>query len=581
MTQTISNESQGAGSPYFGKRAVLLTRVSTPKQIEMYGHAWQEMQIRKLLVEPLGLLLNEERHIIRDTYSGLEYRYREALDTILTMAERQEFDVLCMDVLDRGLGRKALAREIFRMQLRELGIRILTTEPSDHADDDSLEGLIMRFMRGYKAEEEINDLVRRTLGGKRAKAEGRERDGALGQPKIVGNGSRLYGYQWVLNGNGKPIGLDLNCEIVQVDETGEEWTEVKVVRFIFESSEKGLSIRRIAELLNEKHLPPPTVTKGVQIRRRTGVPPWQPSVVGKILKHPAYWGEYLQFRTLTGEKKPGQKLKPRRMAPADHQIIIPVPAIVSKELAERVQTLLPLRQKKASRNNRNPNESLLRAGLVKCGECGGNMSTSRRLQKGSDYIRYICGKHNLVGRCVGCNIPARMVDEAAWQRALEIIRDPSEADAKIKQLTTSNEKIKRREQTRINLAEVRRKQANLRRELSVLAQEGGLDKGTREFFTGQLAILAKQEEEAKKQHEDERAFQQKYNLLQKRIEQFHKRCADWREKLDDPEFNPSYDFKRDACEFFGITAIVYKFGRNPRFEIQARTPSLMSLISSV
>src|SRR5712691_12899478 len=86
---------------------------------------------------------------------------------ILEMAERGEFDLLCMDVLDRGLGRKALARELFRMQLRELGIRILTTDPSDHADDDSLEGMVMRFFKGYKAEGEIKDIVRRTSDGRR------------------------------------------------------------------------------------------------------------------------------------------------------------------------------------------------------------------------------------------------------------------------------------------------------------------------------------------------------------------------------------------------------------------------------
>ena len=78
-----------------------------------------------------------------------------------------------------------------------------------------------------------------------------------------------------------------------------------------------------------------------------------------------------------------------------------------------------------------------------------------------------------------------------------------------------------------------------------------------------------------------RQFQQKYNQLQERIEQFHQRCSEWREKVDDPEFTPTYEFMRDACEFFGITAIVYKFGREHRFEIQARTPSIMSLISSV
>ena len=206
------------------------------------------------------------------------------------------------------------------------------------------------------------------------------------------------------------------------------------------------------------------------------------------------------------------------------------------------------------------------------------MSVSRRLQRDHDYIRYNCGKHNnLLGRCKGCTIPAHIVDDAAWQKAVEIIRDPSVADEKIKELTTRTAQIKRREQTRINLSEVRRKQANLRKELGKLAEEGTLDTGTREFLTGQLTLLAKQEEEARKQLDDERVFQQKYNQLQERIAQFHQRCSEWREKLDDPEFTPDYDFMRDACEFFGITAIVYKFGHNPRFEIQARTPSLMSL----
>src|SRR5947209_18100612 len=105
---------------YHGLRALMLTRVSTPEQEKMFGHTWQEMEIRKKLILPLHLTLDEERHVIHDTYSGLEYRYREALERILEMAERGEFDVLCMEVLDRGLGRKALAREIFRMQLREL-----------------------------------------------------------------------------------------------------------------------------------------------------------------------------------------------------------------------------------------------------------------------------------------------------------------------------------------------------------------------------------------------------------------------------------------------------------------------------
>ena len=128
-------------SKHRGKRAIILTRVSTPDQEKKFSHAAQERQVREKLIRPLGLrIVDEKKHIIHDTYSGLEYRYRKALEDILEMAEREEFDLLCMDVLDRGLG-----------------ISVLTTLESDHADDDSLEGWVMRSIKGYKAEEEIND----------------------------------------------------------------------------------------------------------------------------------------------------------------------------------------------------------------------------------------------------------------------------------------------------------------------------------------------------------------------------------------------------------------------------------------
>jgi site-specific DNA recombinase len=563
---------------YRGLRALLLTRVSTSRQVEMYGHVWQEMQIRKLLIEPFGLLLDENRHIIHDTYTGLEYRYREALDQILTMAANGEFDVLCMEVLDRGLGRKGLPREMFRMQLRELGIRILTTDPDEHSDDDSLVGEMIRLIKGYKAEEEINDLVRRTMGGKRAKASGIEKDGTPGQRKIIGNGSRLYGFKFVLDEHGKPFTIEPNHDVF-LDANGQEWTEVKVVLFVFESSKAGVSVRRIAEILNEKQIPPPSIAKGVKVQGKKGPVVWQPSVILKILRQSAYWGEYRQFHTLTGEKKPGRKTKPRVPAPETDQIIIPVPAIVSKELAETVHHLLPIRQNKASRNNKTPHKSLLRAGFVQCGECGANMTASRRLDRSDDHIFYYCGRRNLVLRCPGASIVAHVVDDAAWQRAIKIIRDPSEVDEKLQQLTASNKLAEQQKQTVSRLAGIRAKQKKLRKNLSELMQAEKLDKGTEEFLSGELFLLAQQEEQARKELANEQALQDKYTQLQDRIAAFHQRCLEWREKLDDAEFILDYDFKRDAVEFFGIHAIVYRYNGGQQFDIEVRPPSIVSLTS--
>ncbi len=55
---------------YRGMRALLLTRVSTAEQAKKYSHDAQERKVREILIEPLGMLLDEDRHVIHDTYSA-------------------------------------------------------------------------------------------------------------------------------------------------------------------------------------------------------------------------------------------------------------------------------------------------------------------------------------------------------------------------------------------------------------------------------------------------------------------------------------------------------------------------------
>jgi DNA invertase Pin-like site-specific DNA recombinase len=303
-------------SQYRGKRALILTRVSTPKQEEKYSHAAQLRQVREKLIIPLGLrVVDEKKHIIHDTYSGLEYRYRKALDDILEMAERQEFDVLCMDVLDRGLGRRALARELFRMQLKELGISILTTQESDHADDDSLEGQIMRFFKGVKAEEEINDFVRRSRDGKREKTLGdAEKPG-----QVLGTGMRLYGYQFVLNEKGVRVGYAPNDTIIYVEADGTECTEAKVVIFIFESAARGVSTHQLARTFNEKGIPTSYAFRGKRNKGMREDSVWQRNTISQILKNTAYYGEYRQFKTVTVGRRPGSNRPMKQKTPEDKQ----------------------------------------------------------------------------------------------------------------------------------------------------------------------------------------------------------------------------------------------------------------------
>src|SRR5437667_7590552 len=165
---------------YRGKRGVVLLRVSTEEQEKKYGLPSQLRSVREKIVSPLGIrILVEEKNIIRDIYTGMEFREREALTKILEMAKRREFDVLIMDVLDR-LGRVGLHREIYRAELLMHGVRILTTKPEEHADDDSLMGQMIRLLHGFKSQGERDDLIRRTQNGKKERV--------LQDHKLLGTG---------------------------------------------------------------------------------------------------------------------------------------------------------------------------------------------------------------------------------------------------------------------------------------------------------------------------------------------------------------------------------------------------------
>jgi len=564
---------------YRGLRALLLTRVSTAEQAKRYSHAAQERVVKEKLINPLGLQLVDT---INDTYSGLEYRYRQTLGDILRMAEEQQFDVLVMDVLDRGLGRRALVRELYQMQLKELGIPILTTDPEDHEDDDSLVGQVMRFFRGYKAEEEVADTVRRTQNGKMEKALGNPEQGIPQQ--LIGTGFRRYGYEFTRNEKGRQSGFKLKLDIVYVEADGTEWTEVKVVVFIFESAANGISTHQIALLLNEKGIPSPAVTKGRRYIGMREYPMWQNNTIGKMIKDSVYYGEFRQNRTALVGRVPGHKAPVRRKTSEDEQIVIPVPAIVTKELFERANRRVAQNKQLATRNNQYSKESLLRGGFAKCAYCGCSLRVFPQMYtyaSGEEvvYFYYNCTKPILKdGKCSGCSIPVDTLDDATTEYIFEKIRDPSEIDNTIAQLLADNPIVKQRERNQKNLTEIRTRQTNLRNNFNQLMQEGNVDKGTRDYFTVQLQFLAKEEQDAQRELNDENAFQKKYYKLQERIAAFHLQCETWRKQLDDPEFTPAFAFKREALLFFGISVTVRRIGEKPRHDFHTDPCQIVELL---
>ena len=561
---------------YRGLRALLLTRVSTGSQ----SHDAQERVIREMLIELLDLQLDEERCVIHSTYTGLEYRYHEALDEILRMAERREFDVLCLDVLDRGLGRKGVSREIFRGQLRELGIHILTTEPSDHSDDDSLEGQLMRLLKGYKAEEEVNDFVRRSKNAIRHKALGDPEKNI--PPKVVGKGIRTYGYTFVCDAKGKRESLEPNYAVVWVDSKGVEWTEVRVVVFIFRCATRRIGLRQICKRLNQIGIPAPSISigrkytsRGIQAEKVV----WQIPVVSKMLRNPTYTGKVVVNGHHTS-KVPGKKSARRIKNPPEEHIIVPVPAIVSEEMQEEIMRNLQSNRRFSPRNNKQGELTLLRAGFAKCGNCGRNVS-ARRARPGSkyEYIYYRCTAHmNGVSRkCIGCSaMNARTIDDAAWQKAVEIIRDPSIVDAAVAERRSKDPTASRRKQISKEMASLEAERGDLQADLLRLIRERSLDRNTEGVLTNRLKEIEKLANQLRSELLDDEKIHQQWNTAQRKLEKMHQRCAVMREKLDDPAYEPDYKTKRDLLEFFGITATIWETGHKPRFKIQFNPPEIVS-----
>ncbi|HVB25729.1 MAG TPA: recombinase family protein [Ktedonobacteraceae bacterium] len=582
MVQIGSNNSSPQPSPYRGQRALMLLRVSSPEQEKGFGWPAQEKEIRNKLLTPLGLTLDEQRHIIRDTYTGLEFRERPALNRILEMAQKHEFDILVTDVLDR-LGRKGLARELYRMQLKELGVRILTTDPNDHADDDSLVGEMIRLIKGYQAEEELNNIRRRTMNGKRVKIEGNKDKGIA--PVIGGNGHRYYGYKYILDERGKRIGISLNVDVIKVDEDGTEWTEVRVITYMFETAASGVTLRQIAKYLNEKGIPPPYAAKSVTSKNMRHAPAWQASAVSRLVRNSVYYGD-ARFYKKRCLGKVGGKKDAREITSEKEQVVVPVPAIVTKELAEKACKMAQRNKRFASRNNSTPEEFLLRGGLAKCGYCGGSLRTqphhsARKDGSVRDYTLYVCGLQGLLDICKGCSILTPVLDNAAWEHAVEIIRDPAQVDAKVAAYKVEDPTAERRKNIKKKLAQIRQEQDNMEENLATLMRKGKLNSRTEERLTENLNQLAEQEQGYLTELARDEDTHVKWQKVQEKLDELHQICTDMREKLNDPTYTPSYQTKRDMLVFLGIEAIVWKKERDPKFEVYCTPPDIVSLLCSV
>lgn len=325
-----------------------------------------------------------EAHIYRETFSGAELYNRPKLNDLREAGRAGAIDALVCYAIDR-LSRDPVHLGVILSEADHHGVAVhFVTEPLDH----TMEGELIRFVRGYAAKVEREKIKERTLRGKR---------GRLLQGKPPGYGMDLYGYRRERGG-----------DVWRVYEP-----EAAVVREMFALATDGVSVRAIADTLNRRGVPSPSVGK---VRRASDDGPrWGKSQVARTLRHPWYKGEAVAWRWQHMGKNTAPQLRPE-----SEWVTLPavaVPALVSPALWQAVQRHLDTNRGDTTRNAERP--YLLR-GRVTCAVCGRRMQTET--SKGTRYYR--CpSRQQAAGACGAKMVAADAVEAWVWERVRRWFRD--------------------------------------------------------------------------------------------------------------------------------------------------------------
>jgi site-specific DNA recombinase len=254
-------------------------------------------------------------------------------------------------------------------------------------------GALVRNVRAFAAALEREKIGERTARGKRARV-------LSGKP-LVGK-KAPYGYRWLdpekKKGGKTALVLDPEAE--------------PVVRRIFDLALAGSSLRGIAMGLESDAIPSPE-----------GKPRWSIGTIRGILLNPVYTGTPVAWREMH-ERKPGANGYRERPSTEAERVALPgiAPPIVTPEEQAAVQTRLDRNAAEAIRNNPHPEATLLRAGFVRCGECGCRMKVKNggSGRPGSP-PRYYCSTRG----CVRPTISAPLLDGPVWEQVAAVLQDPA------------------------------------------------------------------------------------------------------------------------------------------------------------
>ncbi|MGH9493531.1 MAG: recombinase family protein, partial [Candidatus Sulfotelmatobacter sp.] len=334
-----------------------------------------------------------ELHIYRDESISGTTADRPGLQRLLAALRTRPraFEVLLIDDTSR-LSRKTTDALLIFERLSFAGVRLVAVSQGIDSDNEQA-GLLMQ-VHGMVDSLYVRELATKTRRG-------------LEGTFLRGNhaGGRCFGYRNIpiedsqrLDEHGRPVVLAVRLEVNS--------EEAAIVRRIFELYASGISLKKIAKLLNAEGVQSPQSPRGSISRS------WCPSSIRVILHNDRYrglviWGKSRKVRSAENGKKVSRHRDRSEWIMQD----VPEQRIVSDELWAKVQARQELvKAVYVNAGNRvgllkssEMNSRYLFSGLLKCSVCGANMQVVSGRGKNHDHQTYGCPSNFHRGETVCTN----------------------------------------------------------------------------------------------------------------------------------------------------------------------------------
>jgi site-specific DNA recombinase len=356
-------------------QALIYCRVSTRKQEDEGTSLGTQEEACIKHAKALGYTIG---HVTRETFSGAELWERPLLNEDRATLRGRQYAALISYATDR-LSRNPIHLAIIAEECARVGVELIfVSEPLENTK----EGALIRYVKGYAADMEREKIRDRNMRGKHAHV----RAGNVQTWGFPPFGYRIERIHDAANPHTRPRAVRIIHE-----------EEAAIVRRIYRMvGDDGLSLSSVVRQLNAEGVPSPG-TGRYERRGPDWSPRWGLSQVSRLIRRPDYKGECF---ALTTELGAAGKRVPRERADWVSLPESATPALVDLELWERAQKVAATKRTHKAPDAQHP--YLLR-GRIFCSVCG------LPLRSTPDHGRFIyrcSSRETPAGKCSGKPVPA-------------------------------------------------------------------------------------------------------------------------------------------------------------------------------